>query len=133
MEIKQHDGYSDVYSTTTLSLDDISGMTHIGSPFIGDSVIISPNSVGIEYKYGEQEALAKIQQYVKSTYGQHYAGNKQIQVFDVWESLGSLETTARDTAIKYLSRYGKKDGKNEKDLLKAIHYIILMMYCNKGE
>ena len=24
-------------------------------------------------------------------------------------------------------RYGKKDGKNRKDLLKAIHYIVLLM------
>jgi hypothetical protein len=30
-------------------------------------------------------------------------------------------------AIKYLCRYGKKDGKNRKDLLKAIHYIVLLM------
>ena len=30
-------------------------------------------------------------------------------------------------AIKYLCRYGKKNGKNRKDLLKAIHYIILLM------
>ena len=31
--------------------------------------------------------------------------------------------------MKYLARYGKKDGKNRKDLLKAMHYIILMMYA----
>ena len=30
-------------------------------------------------------------------------------------------------AIKYLCRYGKKAGKNRKDLLKAIHYIVLLM------
>ena len=30
-------------------------------------------------------------------------------------------------AIKYLARYGKKNGKNRKDLLKAIHYIVLLM------
>jgi hypothetical protein len=30
-------------------------------------------------------------------------------------------------AIKYLCRYGKKSGKNRKDLLKAIHYIVLLM------
>ena len=30
-------------------------------------------------------------------------------------------------AIKYLCRYGKKSGHNRKDLLKAIHYIILLM------
>lgn len=80
------------------------------------------------YKYKEDESIAKIQEYINGTYGQHYVGNGDIQTVDFWESLGSLETTARDTAIKYLARYGKKAGRNEIDCLKAIHYIILMMY-----
>lgn len=87
----------------------------------------------MEYKYGEDKALAKITEYVNSTYGQHYVGNGDIQTVDFWESLGSLETTCRDTAIKYLARYGKKGGRNEKDLLKAVHYIILMMYAAPKE
>ena len=66
--------------------------------------------------------------YLESTYSQHYVGDGEVQTIDYWRSLGSLETTARDTAIKYLSRFGKKSGKNRKDLLKAMHYIILMMY-----
>lgn len=87
----------------------------------------------MEYKYREDISLAKVQAYVDSTYGQHYVGNGDIQTVDFWESLGSLDTTARDTAIKYLARYGKKGGRNEKDLLKAIHYIILMMYAADAE
>lgn len=87
----------------------------------------------LPYKYNEGEALKKITDYVNSTYGQHYVGNGSVQTIDFWESLGSLETTCRDTAIKYLARYGKKSGKNEKDLLKAIHYIILMMYAKDCE
>lgn len=85
--------------------------------------------LGIEYKYNEGDAMAKIREYINGTYGQHYVGNGDIQTVDFWESLGSLETTCRDTAIKYLARYGKKGGRNEKDLLKAVHYIILMMYA----
>jgi hypothetical protein len=87
----------------------------------------------MEYKYLEDVSMEKIQAYIDGTYGQHYVGNGEIQTVDFWESLGSLETTARDTAIKYLARYGKKGGRNEKDLLKAIHYIILMMYANREE
>jgi hypothetical protein len=83
----------------------------------------------IKFKYNEDKALEAIQAYVDSTYGQHYVGDGDVQTVDFWRSLGSLETTARDTAIKYLARYGKKGGKNRKDLLKAIHYIILMMYA----
>jgi hypothetical protein len=82
-----------------------------------------------EYSYGEGEYLKEIQKYVDGTYGEHYVA-KDIQVVDIWESLGSLESTARDTAIKYLCRYGKKNGKNRKDLYKAIHYIMLMMHAD---
>lgn len=84
-----------------------------------------------DYNYNEDKYIMDIQKYIDGTYGEHYVA-KDIQVVDVWESLGSLESTARDTAIKYLCRYGKKDGRNKKDLLKAIHYIILMMYANEG-
>jgi len=80
-----------------------------------------------DYKYNEDKYITDIKKYLDGTYGEHYIA-KDIQVVDIWESLDSLETTARDTAIKYLCRYGKKAGKNKKDLLKAIHYIILMMY-----
>lgn len=83
----------------------------------------------LQYKYNEDLAFAKIMEYINGTYGQHYVGNGDIQTVDFWDSLGSLETTSRDTAIKYLARYGKKNGRNEKDLLKAIHYIILMMHA----
>lgn len=85
-----------------------------------------------EYNYNEDQYMGEIRKYVDGTYGEHYVA-KDIQVVDIWESLGSLESTARDTAIKYLCRYGKKDGKNKKDLLKAIHYIMLMMYAGEEE
>lgn len=85
------------------------------------------------YKYNEGDILAAVQGYIDSTYTQHYVGNQQTQVVDLWESLGSLDTTARDTAIKYLARYGRKEGKNKKDLLKAIHYIVLMLYAHDKE
>jgi len=87
----------------------------------------------IDYKYNEGDILAEVQAYIDSTYGQHYVGNGEIQTVDFWESLGSLDTTARDTAIKYLARFGKKGGNNRKDLLKSIHYIVLMMYATRED
>ena len=87
----------------------------------------------INYKYNEGDILAEVTAYIDSTYGQHYVGNGEVQTVDFWESLGSLDTTARDTAIKYLARFGKKGGNNRKDLLKAIHYIILMMYATRED
>lgn len=83
----------------------------------------------INYKYNEDKAMAALKEYLDGTYGQHYVGDGDVQTVDFWRSLGSLETTARDTAIKYLARYGKKAGKNRKDLLKTLHYVVLMMYA----
>lgn len=69
--------------------------------------------------------IEEIRKYLKSTYGEHYSG--KLQTTDVWEALHTLDTTARDTAIKYLARYGRKGGRNKKDLYKAIHYIMLIL------
>ena len=35
--------------------------------------------------------------------------------------------------MKYAQRYGKKDGKNRRDLLKVIHYGIIALYINEME
>lgn len=89
----------------------------------------------IPYRFQEDEILFHLQEYVDATYSGHYTNKqkKEIQVIDIWESLGSLESTARDNALKYLLRFGKKEGKNSKDLYKAMHYIILMLYCLRKE
>ena len=85
-----------------------------------------------EFKYNEDETLSELFDYIESTYNQHYVGEKdKIQTFDVYESLGSLGTTCRDTAIKYLMRYGRKAGHNKKDLLKAMHYIAILLYATR--
>lgn len=88
-------------------------------------------STPTKFKYREKEFLDSVIKYVEGTYDQHYAGKNNVQTIDVWEALGSAETTARDTAIKYLMRYGKKDGYNKKDLLKAVHYITLLNFFSE--
>jgi hypothetical protein len=90
--------------------------------------------VTIKYRFREDEFLKKAQEYLSTTYEGHYVGDKSgtekenIQTIDVWKTLGNVHTTCRDTAIKYLMRYGKKGGYSEKDLLKAIHYIVLLAH-----
>lgn len=86
----------------------------------------------IEYRFREQEILAETLEYIRGTYNQHYVGKEEIQTIDVWDSLGSVDTTARDTAIKYLMRYGRKDGMNKKDLHKAMHYIVLLYHFTQN-
>lgn len=87
-------------------------------------------------KYNEEEILLEVLAYIKGTYGEHYAHSvtvdaakkEGIQVFDLWEALDIAIPTCQATAIKYISRYGRKEGHNKKDLLKAIHYILMLWY-----
>lgn len=85
----------------------------------------------IDYKYNENQVINEVKDYVDSTYGEHYVKNEGLQTLDVFIALGNAETTCRDNAIKYLMRYGEKQGKNRKDLLKVLHYVILMLGMNK--
>lgn len=80
----------------------------------------------MSFKYNEDKILNDVQDYIKSTYGQHYV-HKDIQVQDLFQSIGIASDFCRGNAMKYLARYGKKGGKNKKDLFKAIHYIILLI------
>ena len=79
-------------------------------------------------KYNEDKILNEIGEYIKSTYGQHYAQVQEgVQVQDLLRSAGIDKDFCQANAIKYLARFGKKDGRNRKDLLKAVHYIVLLM------
>tara|TARA_B100001093_G_C26390278_1_gene826763 strand:- start:140 stop:415 length:276 start_codon:yes stop_codon:yes gene_type:complete len=79
-------------------------------------------------KYKEDKILEEIKKYIKSTYGEHYSTTKDgFQVQDMLRQLGIDKDFCQANAIKYLCRYGKKDGKNRKDLMKAIHYVILLL------
>ena len=79
-------------------------------------------------KYREDEVLDEIKDYISGTYDQHYSTNEEgFQVMDMIKQLGIDKDFCQANAIKYLCRYGKKDGYNRKDLLKAIHYIVLLL------
>lgn len=84
----------------------------------------------IQYKYAEDEILMDIQAYINKTYGQHYKTSNDIECIDAWFAIGDATGTFRNTAIKYLWRYGKKSGDNKDDLLKALHYVMLMIYSD---
>ena len=79
-------------------------------------------------KYNEDKILKEIETYIKGTYGKNYAQvSKGTQVQDLLRSVGIDKDFCQANAIKYLCRFGKKDGRNRKDLLKAVHYIVLLM------
>ena len=79
-------------------------------------------------KYNEDKILKEIGSYISGTYGQHYAQVKEgVQVQDLLRSCGIDKDFCQANAIKYLARFGKKAGRNRADLLKAVHYIVLLM------
>jgi len=88
----------------------------------------SYNKPNIKYKYSEDEIIEDFSEYVNHTYGEHYKAKDEIECFDAWIALGTASGTFRDTAMKYLWRYGKKNGNNKDDLMKAMHYIMLLLH-----
>jgi hypothetical protein len=81
------------------------------------------------WKYEEDKTLKEIEQYLSSTYHSHYTSEQsKTQTLDLIESIGDAEAFTRSNAIKYLSRFGKKNGKSKMDILKAIHYCILLYH-----
>ena len=102
------------------------------------AVVITPDlEKKIEYttkdktfwKYDEGKILREVEQYLSSTYKGHYVGEEgKIQTLDLIDSNGDAEAFCRANIIKYASRFGKKDGKNPKDLLKVIHYAFLLYH-----
>ena len=94
---------------------------------LGDDTLVVDG--GMEWNYSEGATLALLEDYLRGTYGAHYASEgSKIQTLDFIESIGDAEAFCRSNAIKYLSRFGKKDGKNPKDLLKVMHYAILLYH-----
>ena len=76
--------------------------------------------------FNEEQALIWARNYIISTYTQHYSKNK-IQTTEFIFDSGHGEGFCIGNIIKYAQRYGKKDGKNPKDLLKIIHYAIILL------
>jgi aromatic ring hydroxylase len=84
-------------------------------------------------KYDEAKICKEIETYIMSTYNQHYVGKDGVQTIDVWQSMGMEKELCLGTALKYLMRFGKKEGYNEKDLFKAVHYIVLLIYFSRNK
>ena len=77
-------------------------------------------------KFNEDETIELITNYIQSTYGKHYSMSK-IQSTEFIFDAGHSEGFCIGNVIKYAQRYGKKDGRNTADLLKIIHYAIILL------
>ena len=133
-------GINNVFGSSNIStlnldytLDDIKINENIVIPDLPQL----PNNNNKFWKYHEDVILKEIREYLGGTYRSHYSSSgSQTQTLDLIEAVGDAESFCRSNAIKYLSRFGKKDGKSKQDILKAIHYCILLYHfaglCNEN-
>jgi hypothetical protein len=87
------------------------------------------------YKYHESEIIKEIEDYVSSTYNGHYTGDtheyRNVQTIDLMAARSLASGFCQSNILKYGSRYGSKDGRNKKDLLKVIHYAMLLLHFDE--
>ena len=85
-----------------------------------------------QYKYHEEEILKDIEEYVSRTYNGHYTGSKHefrnVQTIDLMAARDIASGFCQANILKYGSRYGSKDGRNKTDLLKVVHYAMLLLH-----
>ena len=95
-----------------------------------NSNTIINNSPAIPWKYNEDKIAKELLEYVRGTYNQHYsAGDDKIQTLDLIEACGDGEAFCRSNILKYASRYDKK-GTARRDIMKILHYAVLLMNFN---
>ena len=84
------------------------------------------------WKYNEDKILDDIKDYVTRTYKSHYCGSdnnyRDIQTIDLMAAKELATNFCQANILKYGSRYGQKDGRNKIDLLKVIHYAMLLLH-----
>ena len=84
------------------------------------------------WKYNEDKILKEVENYVTGTYHGHYCGDQDgyadIQTIDLMAAKKLATGFCQANILKYGSRYGDKDGRNKRDLLKVIHYAMLLLH-----
>jgi len=131
------------------------GVEFVGNPYSSDTINFTSTSYGAaqevpmtflggedtltfnldmpknnKYKYSEDTILKELQDYISGTYNAHYsAGDDKIQTLDLIEACGDGESFCRSNILKYASRYDKK-GTARRDIMKILHYAVLLMHFN---
>ena len=86
----------------------------------------------MDYKFDEREYLIELEEYINTTYDEHYAKNKY-QATDVIIDSGHGVGFCLGNIFKYAKRYGLKNGYARSDLLKILHYAIIALYVHDKE
>jgi len=123
--------YSDYQFSLTDGGDGTLNLSKISSPHSVDKIVMNETKNHL-WKYNEDKILKDIQDYVTSTYGSHYCGHNQVykdtQTIDLMAAKDLATHFCQANILKYGSRYGDKDGRNKRDLLKVIHYAMLLLH-----
>jgi hypothetical protein len=85
-----------------------------------------------DYRYNEFALIGELEDYVNSTYTEHYSKNK-FQATEFIIDGGHGEGFCLGNILKYTQRYGNKDGKNRKDLMKVLHYALIALHVHDLE
>lgn len=85
----------------------------------------------LNYKFNEDDYVREIMEYIDSTYTGHYSGKYQAtdMIIDAGHGVGFCV----GSIMKYAKRYGKKEGYNRKDIMKIIHYGIILLSIHDKE
>ena len=113
------------------------GFSLTGNPYVSpdvfslnfNTILKTKNNL---WKYNEDQILKDVSEYVTSTYGSHYCGQNQeyknIQTIDLMAAKDLAQDFCQANILKYGSRYGAKNGRNKRDLMKVIHYAMLLLH-----
>ena len=80
----------------------------------------------MNYEIKEDEVIKSLKLYIDSTYEKHY-GSGKFQATEVIFAADHGEGFCIGNIMKYAQRYGKKNGYDERDLYKIIHYAIILI------
>ena len=86
----------------------------------------------VNYKFDEDAVLGELHDYIDSTYTQHYAKRK-FQSTEFIVDCGHGPGFCLGNILKYVQRYGRKNGKSRADLMKILHYGIIMLHIHDTE
>ena len=80
----------------------------------------------MNYEFKEDKVIESLKLYIDSTYEKHY-GSGKFQATEVIFNADHGEGFCIGNIMKYAQRYGKKNGYDERDLYKIIHYAIILI------
>ena len=121
-KLKEYYGTFQPRTETALSPD--------GAMFVGTDMKWHQMDSGPDWKFCEGALLDEFARYLRNTYSCHYCQKDAPQVFESIVAAGHGMGFAIGGVVKYLLRYGHKDGKNRKDLMKALHLCLWTLYCH---